>query len=100
MYERSFSVYPPANMIMSLTFDDNVGRDEVSGRIISIQKLPFSTLKGQWFSICSHLASGSVFSYSTLYNLSHYSMRSSDYLASSWIRYFASSFRHGMHREA
>jgi len=55
MYERSFSVYPPANMIMSLTFDDDVGRDEVSGRIISIQKLPFSTLKGQWFSICSHL---------------------------------------------
>jgi len=100
MYNRSFSAYPPANMIMSLTFDDDVGRDEVSGRIISIQKLPFSTLKGQWFSICSHLASGSVFSYSTLYNLSHYSMRSSDYIASSWIRYFASCFCHGMHREA
>ena len=100
MYERSFSVYPPANMSMSLTFDDNVGRDEVSGQIISIQKLPFSTLKGQWFSICSHLASGSVFSYSTLYNLSHYSMRSSDYIASSWIRYLASCFCHGMHREA
>jgi hypothetical protein len=41
-------------MIMSLNFDVNVGLDEVSGRISSIQKLPFSTLKGQRFSICSH----------------------------------------------
>jgi hypothetical protein len=68
MYQRAFSSYPPVNMIMSLTFDDDEGRDEVSGRTITTNKLPFfSSMKGQWFSSCIHFASGSTFSYSTLY---------------------------------
>jgi hypothetical protein len=68
LYQRTFSSYPPVNMIMSLTFDDDEGRDEVSGLKITPHKLPiFLSLKGQWFSSCIHFASGSTFSYPTLY---------------------------------
>jgi hypothetical protein len=87
LFQRSFSSYPPSNMIMSLTFDDDNGRDEVSGQTISIQKTPFSSMKGQWYSDCLHLASGNTFSYSTLYNETHYVFRLPDSAASSWTRY-------------
>jgi hypothetical protein len=86
LYQRSFSSYPPNNVVMSLTFDDDNGRDEISGQTISIQRLPFSSMKGQWYSDCIQSASGKSFSYSTQYNQSHYVYRSPDSAASSWKR--------------
>jgi hypothetical protein len=90
LYQRSFSSYPPNNLIMSLTFDDGNGLDEVSGQTISIQMMPFSSMKGSWYSDCVQLASGNSFSYTTLYNQSHYVTRLSDSASSSPIRYYLS----------
>jgi hypothetical protein len=81
MYQRSFSSYPPVNLIMSLTFDDNEGRDEVSGMVITTHKLPYSNMTGQWFSTCVHFASQRTFSYSTLYNETYFVSRIYDYTA-------------------
>jgi len=81
MYQRSFSSYPPVNLIMSLTFDDNEGRDEVSGKVITTHKLPHSNMTGQWFSTCVHFASQRMFSYSTLYNETYFVSRIHDYTA-------------------
>jgi hypothetical protein len=83
--QRTFSTYPPVNLMMSLTFDDGEGIDEISGNSISSHMLPFSTMKGQWFSQCIQLASGITFSYSAMYNDTHV-YEQYDSVASSWMR--------------
>jgi hypothetical protein len=86
LFQRSFSVYPPLNLMMSLSFDDDDWRDEVSGRTATGHTQAYSNIKGQWFAHCDSSNPLDAFTYSVRYNESHFLLRLSDAEAPSWIR--------------
>ena len=86
LYQGTFSSYPLANLMMSLTFDDDDGRDEVSGNTITSNYPAGYSVKGQWFATCNSADLTDPFTYSVRYNESHFLLQTSETEEPSWIR--------------
>jgi len=86
LYQGTFSSYPLANLMMSLTFEDDDGRDEVSGNTITSNYLAGYSVKGQWFATCNSADLTDPFTYSARYNESHFLLQASETEEPSWIR--------------